>query len=328
MCRDTSCRDVVPGRGSCYTTDMKRKWFLSAALLAAAFSVWGQSAAVWAEIEFSIGEDVTILRDNKPVPVDQLVGFRLNEGDQVQTGKGTFLELKIKPAGGMLKLSENTVFVLSSLSDSPERGFRLVYGRVRAKVDKLSRGSSFNIASDSVAAGVRGTDFGYDVLTVRTDGSGAQIPITRVYCFEGSVLVTVSPAPDAPPSELKVKAGNMVAVEQSEGKWVPSLVPVPSDIRAFWNQNDFAAASKPSGVIDLPTYARVQANLKVKNAAIFGGVVLVGLGSVLQGVGAYAYSSGDPVLGLNAVAGGAFLSILSLPVLIFGLSTNPVFPGE
>lgn len=307
---------------------MKRKWILSAALLAAAVSVWGQGASTWAEVEFAAGGDVTILRDNKPLSVDELLGFRLEEGDQVQTGKGTFLELRIKPAGGMLKLSENTVFVLTSLSDSPERGFRLVYGRVRAKVDKLARGSSFNIASDSVAAGVRGTDFGYDVLTVRGDGTGDQVPVTRVYCFEGAVLVTVVPAPDAPPSELKVKAGNMVAVEQSDGKWVPSLVPVPEDIRSFWDQNDFAAAAKPSGVIDLPTYARVQANLKVKNAAIFGGVVLVGLGSVLQGVGAYAYSSGDPVLGLNAVAGGAFLSILSLPVLVFGLSTNPVFPGE
>jgi len=303
---------------------MKRKWIFAAALLAAAVSAWGQGASVWAEVEFSVGADITILRDGKPLAVDDPVGFRLAEGDQIQTGKGAFLELRLKPSGGVLKLSENTVFVLSSLSDSPERGFKLVYGRVRAKVDKLARGSTFNIASDSVAAGVRGTDFGYDVLTVRADSSGAQVPVTRIYCFDGSVLVTVVPAPDARPSELKVKAGSMVTVEQKEGLWVPSLVPVSEDIRSFWTQNDFAAAARPSGVIDLPTYARVQANLKVKNAAIFGGVVLVGLGSVLQGVGAYAYSSGDPVLGLNAVAGGAFLSILSLPVLVFGLSSNPV----
>ncbi len=307
---------------------MKRKCILTAALLAAAFAAWGQGTSAWAEVEFAVGTDVPILRDNKPLPADELLGFRLEQGDQVQTGKGTFLELRLKPSGGVLKLSENTVFVLTSLSESPERGFKLVYGRVRAKVDKLARGSSFNIASDSAAAGVRGTDFGYDVLTARTDGTGDMIPVTRIYCFEGSVVVTVLPAPDVPPEELKVKAGSMVTVERSEGKWVPSLVPVSSDIRAFWTQNDFAQAAKPSGVIDLPTYARVQANLKVKNAAIFGGVVLVGLGSVLQGVGAYAYSSGDPVLGLNAVAGGAFLSILSLPVLVFGLSTNPVLAGD
>ena len=299
-----------------------------AALSFAAFAVWGQEASGWAEVEFAVGSDVTILRDNKPLRVDELLGFRLEQGDQVQTGKGTFLELRLRPSGGVLKLSENTVFVLSALSGSSERGFQLVYGRVRAKVDKLARGSTFNIASDSVAAGVRGTDFGYDVLTARTEASGALVPVTRVYCFEGSVIVTVVPAPDVPPSEIKVKARSMVTVEQTDGTWAPVLKPISDDIQMFWAQNDFAASAKPSGVIDLPTYAQVQANLKVKNAAIFGGVVLVGLGSVLQGLGAYAYSSGDPVLGLNAVAGGAFLSILSLPVLIFGLSTNPVIAGD
>ena len=310
---------------------MKRICFFAVALLTAAISAWAQGPSVWAEVEFAVGEDVTILRDNKPLGIDELTGFRLAEGDQIQTGKGTFLELRLKPAGGVLKLSEHTVFVLTSLSQSQERGFRLVYGRVRAKVDKLTRGNTFNIRSDSVAAGVRGTDFGYDVLTTRAGGSGAQVPVTRVYCFDGSVVVTIIPASDSEPSELKVKEGKMVTVEQVEDKWVPSILPVSEEIRAFWRQNDFASAGNssglPSGVIDLPTYARVQANLKVKNAAIFGGVVLVGLGSVLQGVGAYAYSSGDPVLGLNAVAGGAFLSILSLPVLVFGLSSNPVLAG-
>lgn len=303
---------------------MKRTWILAAALLAAAVSAWGQGASAWAEIEFADGRDVTILRENKPLRVDELIGFRLEEGDQVQTGESTFLEIRLKPSGGILKLSENTVFVLTALSRPSDRGFQLVYGRVRAKVDKLARGSTFNIASDSVAAGVRGTDFGYDVLTTRAEGSEAQVPVTRVYCFEGAVVVTVVPAPEVPPTELKVKAGRMVSVEQADGLLKPSLVPLAEDIRTFWSQNEFAEDAKPSGVIDLPTYARVQANLKVKNAAIFGGVVLVGLGSVLQGVGAYAYSSGDPVLGLNTVAGGAFLSILSLPVLVFGLSTNPV----
>lgn len=307
---------------------MKRNILLSAVLLAAAFGAWAQGASAWAEVEFAVGADVTVLRDNKPLRIDELLGFRLEQGDQVQTGKGTFLELRLRPSGGVLKLSENTVFVLTSLAGPSERGFQLVYGRVRAKVDKLARGNTFNIASDSVAAGVRGTDFGYDVLTARTDATGVQAPVTRVYCFEGSVIVTVQPAPDAPPSELKVKAGNMVSVERTEGTLVPSLKPLSEDVRTFWIQNDFSGSAKPSGVIDLPTYARVQSNLKVKNAAIFGGVVLVGLGSVLQGVGAYAYSSGDPVLGLNAVAGGAFLSILSLPVLVFGLSTNPVLAGD
>ncbi len=303
---------------------MKRTWIVAAALLAVVATAWGQGASAWAEIEFADGQDVTILRENKPLRVDELLGFRLEEGDQVQTGENTFLEIRMKPSGGILKLSENTVFVLKALSQPSDRGFQLVYGRVRAKVDKLARGSTFNIASDSVAAGVRGTDFGYDVLTARAEGSGAQVPVTRVYCFDGSVIVTVVSAPDVPPTELKVKAGSMVAVEPTDGVLQPSLVPLSEDIRTFWSQNEFSEDVKPSGVIDLPTYARVQANLKVKNAAIFGGVVLVGLGSVLQGVGAYAYSAGDPVLGLNAVAGGAFLSILSLPVLVFGLSTNPV----
>ncbi|HSV56665.1 MAG TPA: FecR family protein [Magnetospirillaceae bacterium] len=301
---------------------MKLKWTLAAAFLAASAAAWGQDPAGWAEIEHATGRDVQVLREGRPVAILEPIGFRLSEGDQVQTGDGTFLEIRLRPEGGRILIAENTVFILTSLSGTRERAFHLVYGRVRAKADRPARGTVFNIRSDSVSAGVRGIDFGYDVLTVPAAGSGAQVPVSRIYAFDGSAVVTVIPAPDAEPEDIRVRAGSMVTVEKVDGRWVPTRMALDEDVLAFWKEREFAA--RPSGVIDLPTFAKVQDSLRVKNAAILGGVVLVGLGSVLQGVGAYAYSAGDPVLGLNAVAGGAFLGILSVPILVFGLFADPV----
>ncbi|MCK7508858.1 MAG: hypothetical protein MZV70_35755 [Desulfobacterales bacterium] len=95
---------------------------------------------------------------------------------------------------------------------------------------------------------MRGTDFGYDVLTARADGIRGQVPVTRVYCFEGSVVVTVVPAPDVPAVGAQGQGRRAWStVEQAEGHWVPSLVPVSEDIRSFWTQNDFAAVRQALG---------------------------------------------------------------------------------
>lgn len=303
-----------------------------ALLAAVAAAAVAEGAPAWAEVEYSVGDDIVVIRAGRPVSVDDLIGFRLAEGDQIQTGRGAFVELRMMPSGGMIKLSENTAFVLSAISSSSDRNFKVLYGRVRAKVDKLASKASFNVHSDVATAGVRGTDFGYEVVTEKATGAEAQKPVTRVYCFDGSVVVAVTQPGVEVSEEVLVKSGKMVKVEEREGVWVPELVPLPEDVRSFWKANEFVASAarktavepSPTAAVSLPTYSQVQAGMKKKNGAILGGIILVGLGSVMQGVGAYAYSSGDPVLGLNGVAGGAFLGILAIPVLVFGLSSNPV----
>ncbi len=310
---------------------MKSAFSFFALLVAAAALATAQGTGAWAEVEYYVGDDVTVIRDGQSLPFEEIVGLKLVEGDQIQTGRKTFLELRLMPSGGLVKLSENTTFALESLSSTSARTFKLIYGRVRAKVEKLAGTDSFDIRSDSVVAGVRGTDFGYDLLVPKGKGTEARKPVAQIYCFEGAVVVSIDSPEAAGKKEYPVDPGSMVTVRQEEGEWVTEVTPLTEEIRSFWRLNDFMAVpvAQESGdtvspALNLPTYARVQAGLRIKNSAIFGGIVLVGLGSVLQGVGAYAYSSGDPMLGLNAVAGGAFLGILAIPVLIFGLSSNPV----
>ena len=300
---------------------MKRTLFFVAAFALAVGAAFAQQVAVSAEVEYSLGDDIVVIRDGKSLPFEDVMDLRLMEGDQIQTGKRTFLELRVQPSGSLVKIAENTAFVLESLSAPSESGFRLLYGRVRAKVNKLASSASFNIKSDSVVAGVRGTDFGYDVIVPKT--SEAQKPVTRVYCFDGSVVVTVTQPESERSVEITVKTGSMVQVKQEDGEMVPEQTKLTEEVRSFWEQNDFSSSAGASPTLTLPAYASVRAGLKVKNSAIFGGIILVGLGSVLQGVGAYAYASGDSMLGLNAVAGGAFMGILALPVLVFGLTSNP-----
>ncbi|MCK7508859.1 MAG: hypothetical protein MZV70_35760 [Desulfobacterales bacterium] len=80
---------------------MKRKWILDGrAAGGGLFRRGGKAASVWAEVGFAVGTDVTILRDGKPLPGRRAVWVSAwRQGDQVQTGKGTFLELAAQAFG-------------------------------------------------------------------------------------------------------------------------------------------------------------------------------------------------------------------------------------
>jgi len=70
------------------------------------------------------------------------------------------------PEGSTIKVSSGSVFQIEGISINRTTGatsqkFSLVFGKVRAKVEKLvTTDSEFNIVSGTALAGVRGTSFG------------------------------------------------------------------------------------------------------------------------------------------------------------------------
>jgi formylglycine-generating enzyme required for sulfatase activity len=120
----------------------------------------------------------------------------------------------------------------------------LYYGRVRAKVAKLAGSSSYKITSPSLVAGVRGTDFGCDLIAVRPrvkDGTdaGASPVMSRVFCFEGSV--SVSEADGSADETILIEKNEMVEklVVKDTGT-APAAVPVLQkktldvEVTEFW----------------------------------------------------------------------------------------------
>jgi hypothetical protein len=119
--------------------------------------------------------------------VDVAEGVELRAGDYLNTYDGTFLEIQVYPSDNVLKVSENTSFKVNEVSPQGGGNFELNYGRVRARVKKLAGLEKFSLEGPSMVAGVRGTDFGYDIIYEKSEST--ERTVASVYCFEGRVEV-------------------------------------------------------------------------------------------------------------------------------------------
>jgi hypothetical protein len=141
-------------------------------------------------IIYADGEEVTVYRGNAlksySVNAGTVFGLRLENGDLVQTGPGTFIEIQLLPSQSILKVAENTSFRLTGLHTAVGSTMDIIYGRIRAKIDPVLGQEGFSIRGKTAVAAVRGTDFGYDVVAIPGIG---QEPSSQIYCFDGTVSV-------------------------------------------------------------------------------------------------------------------------------------------
>jgi hypothetical protein len=224
-------------------------------LLSSYIPLFGQERLM-ATIEFASGDDVLVIRSGRRLNFPDPFGLELLEGDQVQTGRGVFVELRLRSGGAVIKLAENTTFMLERMANG-ETALSLVYGRVRAKVDKLAGTDTFTIRSATSVAGVRGTDFGVDVLARQQ--ASASLNLTRTYVFDGSVTVTAllrsSPLAaeglEPVPREYTLQAGEMVVVSRVDTVTEAEKSGIETEIMKFWSTNDFSTIDAPS-LLTLP----------------------------------------------------------------------------
>ena len=224
--------------------------FVVFSLIASCLSIGAQDRSM-ATIEFASGDDVLVIRSGKRLNFVDPFGLELLEGDQVQTGRGVFVELRLHVGQAVVKLAENTTFKLERMADG-QTALSLVYGRVRAKVDKLAGTDTFTIRSATSVAGVRGTDFGVDVIARQQEA--AAVNLTRTYVFEGSVTVTAllrsSPLAaeglEPIPREYTIESGEMVVVSRVDTTTEAEKTSIETDIRTFWSSNDFSSIDVPS----------------------------------------------------------------------------------
>jgi hypothetical protein len=217
---------------------------------------WTQDKAA-AVVEYSSGEDFVVIRKGRKLALQDPIGFELFQGDQLQTGDGVFVELRIMTGNAIVKLAENTTFVLERLGDG-QTSMQLVYGRIRAKVERMAGTDSFSIRSTQAIAGVRGTDFGVDVVASRQVSLGSTV--TNAYCFTGAVEVTAFVRSDALaaesleaiPKSFVIGAGEMIKVEGAAGKAEAVKVPLEKAIQGFWKDNDYISGADPKSALPAP----------------------------------------------------------------------------
>lgn len=217
---------------------------------------------VFASIIYAEGESFRLIRDGRPrkisVESKEVFGMEVKPGDIFQTASETLLEFTIHELGATVKIAENTSFRFDREPENNRTTGELYYGRVRAKVDRLARGSTYRISSPSLVAGVRGTDFGLDVIALRQVSTEAEpgpedtgreysaadaesAVMHRVFCFEGSVLVGDFSGPDL--DTIILTAGEkvervVIPAEETEPEPLKKQR-INNEIREFWDMRPF-----------------------------------------------------------------------------------------
>jgi hypothetical protein len=311
----------------------------------------------YAEVVFVQGDDLLILRTGGGAENGDPIGLKLFTGDQIQTGAKTSVELVAMPRRSRLRLSENTVVTIGSLNADGSTSLILLYGRLRSKVEKIAgKTAPFSVVSHSFVAGVRGTDFGCDLLVPR---AGEQAS-AKIYCFEGSVEVAPSTqaetgdqamrsegdsakVPQASPSEaaagvpfspVVVSAGSMAVIDAKVRSEQANVVekPIDIEIKAFWKANDFTA-SQPIGLIEdkgtdlapgaMLDLAPLKKSIKIKNNAVGASFVLFGSAAGLNIASALIRRS-DNKIADGLMVGGAACAAMGVPVMIYSIAIDPL----
>lgn len=210
---------------------------LSLALFFGALSAVSAQSDTYAFVIYAEGFDLSIFRNGElntyDVLVDDVLGMPLLAGDLVQTGGDTFVEIQVMPSRTIVKVAENTTFEIESLGGAGGGTFNMNYGRLRARVERITTNETFEIRGFTAVAGVRGTDFGYDMVVERQATNELQ---TRVYVFEGEVDVSENIAVEADaegvqatPQTVRLTAEEMVSVVTE----VPAALATDADRRAL-----------------------------------------------------------------------------------------------
>lgn len=259
---------------------VKRTLLTIACVVAAFGSVAAQSGAgqAFGVIVYAEGYEFQLVREGRPRQYDvydpDVLGLPLYDGDRIDTYEQTYLEIQLLPARSIVKIAENTSFEVEGVTEGGGGHFELAYGRVRARVERLVGTDPFEIRSGTAVAGVRGTDFGCD-LVAESDAA----VVSNVYCFEGTVEVTLrepehtaepaveadeaAPVGDAAdtPQRVEITANEMVSIvrprsvappedpgiaaadQDPQTEEVPPPVlakqAVEPEIAAFWEERSF-----------------------------------------------------------------------------------------
>ncbi|NCN04341.1 MAG: FecR domain-containing protein [Spirochaetales bacterium] len=111
-------------------------------------------------------------------------GEELGPGFRIETGAGS-AELRLNPNGTIMRLASGTSFTIDSIQgrgDSTSTEFTVAQGRVRT-VAARSAGADYRFRTATAVGGVRGTDFGMNVVPGQAD---------QLFVLEGSVEFTNS----------------------------------------------------------------------------------------------------------------------------------------
>jgi hypothetical protein len=109
----------------------------------------------------SIEGEVFLTNENNTDMTQISVGDNLKENDSLKTETNSTVELQLGN-DSIIRVKENSILKIAKLfrdGDNLKTNLFLKNGKILAKPEKQTEGSSFEIQTDSITAGVRGTEF-------------------------------------------------------------------------------------------------------------------------------------------------------------------------
>jgi hypothetical protein len=252
----------------------------------------------------------------------------LNAGDMLQTGPGSFAELRLQDGVSLLKAAENTSIRFDAEDGSPS--LRLFYGRIRIK--RPSPAPAFYAHTESQSVEMAGGDAAIDYIL--TPGSPSGKPAFLVSVFSGSIRVrTQGPVP-----LQEINAFETLRFEETPSfAWAEKGL-VDDESLAYWNTHNFSdggTLARP-GVepvreaeeqvreipFTLPDTRILTRDDRIRRAALGTGILFSLAGLALQGAGFWHHENGNDDMTRMFMTGGGIFSgfgVLSL----FGALRGP-----
>jgi hypothetical protein len=173
----------MPAFGSIEEEFMKKLGFvlLSMVILALGGLGFSQSQTPAAYLEYYDFGITVFDTEGFEIP-DISIGFELDPGYRIETKDGS-AEISLQPNGSIIKLAPGTNFTINSIQNrdgGSSNDFTVSQGRLRAVAAKVT-GSEYNFRTRTAVGGVRGTDFGIEVVPDQSDS---------LFVSEGSVEFT------------------------------------------------------------------------------------------------------------------------------------------
>ena len=92
------------------------------------------------------------------------IGTKLHQGDKVKTGAGSHVDIDLGGGVGIVQVAPQSLFVLDKITTTDageekltETQLRIDEGAIYAKINRLAKGSRYEIATPKGIAGIRGT---------------------------------------------------------------------------------------------------------------------------------------------------------------------------
>ncbi len=293
-----------------------------------------------AAISYAEGNGFQLVRNGQSTSYDILkgdvLGLPIQVGDMILTDKNSFVEIQLNSGnGGVVKLAEDTTFTVTSLDGNGGGVFKLIFGRIRVKVAALTGGSRLWVSGYDTVAGVRGTDFGYDLFYDIADEGGERQ--TSVYCFEGSVDVvqydkkTVSKIDLMALEPFILNAGKMVKTRSTTPDAKLRSVKIDNDISSYWSAYPIiTAVGLPAGgteKLEVSEELNLDSSLEtVKRTYETGGKIVFAAGVGMMTIGGLLKaflpdndSANDLSTGLLAIGGTSVLAAGGMMIYSFTL---------